>query len=142
MGAAVLDASLLALLALVTVTDLRARLVPDRAVLAAALVALPVVALTDPGGLPERVGFGAGAGAFLLAAAIARPGGMGLGDVKLAMVLGLYLGEGIVPALLIAFALGSGAGAALVARHGWRARSRTIPFAPFLAIGALAARVL
>jgi leader peptidase (prepilin peptidase) / N-methyltransferase len=142
MGAAMLDASLLALLALVTVTDLRARLVPDRALVAATLVVLPVAALTDPGGLPERVGWGAGAGAFLLAATFARPGGMGLGDVKLATVLGLYLDRGVVPALLVAFVLGTVAGAVLVVRHGLRARSRTIPFAPFLAVGALAVLVL
>jgi leader peptidase (prepilin peptidase) / N-methyltransferase len=142
MGAAVLDVSLLALLALVTVTDLRKRLVPNRALLTGALVASAVVILTDPGGLPERMGWATGAGTFLLAAALARPDGMGLGDVKLAAVLGLYLGPGIASALLIAFVLGSAAGAALVARHGWAARSRTIPFAPFLAVGALAVRVL
>jgi prepilin signal peptidase PulO-like enzyme (type II secretory pathway) len=139
MAAAVLDASLLALLVLVTVTDIRARLVPDRALIAAASVALPLVAVSDPEGLPERLGWALGAGAFLLAAVLARPGGMGLGDVKLGAVLGIFLGRGVVEALLIAFALGSLAGLALIARHGWRARSRTIPFAPFLALGALAA---
>jgi prepilin signal peptidase PulO-like enzyme (type II secretory pathway) len=139
MAAAVLDASLLALLVLVTVTDIRARLVPDRALIAAALVALALAAVCEPGGLSQRLGWALGAGAFLLAAALARPGGMGLGDVKLGAVLGLYLGRGVVVALLIAFALGSLAGLALIVRHGWRARSRTIPFAPFLALGALAA---
>jgi leader peptidase (prepilin peptidase)/N-methyltransferase len=66
---------------------------------------------------------------------------MGLGDVKLAAVLGLYLGRGVVAALLVAFALGSLLGLALIARHGWTARSRSIPFAPFLSLGALVALV-
>jgi leader peptidase (prepilin peptidase) / N-methyltransferase len=142
MAGAVLDASLLALLVLVTVTDIRARLVPDGALIAAALVALPLAVVSDPGGLPERLGWALGTGAFLLAVALARPSGMGLGDVKLGAVLGLFLGRSVVEALLIAFALGSLAGLALIARHGWRARSRTIPFAPFLALGALAATAL
>jgi leader peptidase (prepilin peptidase) / N-methyltransferase len=139
MAATVLDASLLALLVHVTVTDIRARLIPDRVLVAAALIALPLAGVSDPGGLPERFGWALGAGAFLLAAALARPGGMGLGDVKLGAVLGIYLGRSVVVALLIAFVLGSLFGAALIARYGWRARSRTIPFAPFLALGTLAA---
>jgi leader peptidase (prepilin peptidase)/N-methyltransferase len=62
---------------------------------------------------------------------------MGLGDVKLAAVLGLYLGREVVAALLVAFVSGSLLGLALIARHGWAARSRTIPFVPFLSLGAL-----
>jgi len=139
MAAAVLDASLVMLAAVVTVTDLRSRLVPDAALIAALAVALGVCALSDAHGLPERVVAGAAAGGFLLGAALIRPDGMGLGDVKLAGVLGFYLGAGVIEALLIAFAAGSLAGLALLARHGWGARHRTIPFAPFLALGALAA---
>ncbi|HKH23593.1 MAG TPA: A24 family peptidase [Solirubrobacterales bacterium] len=139
MAAAVLDASLVMLAAVVTVTDLRSRLVPDAALIAALAVALGVCALSDAHGLPERVVAGAAAGGFLLGAALIRPDGMGLGDVKLAGVLGFYLGAGVIEALLIAFAAGSLTGFALLARHGWGARHRTIPFAPFLALGALAA---
>ena len=139
MAAAILDASLLVLLATVTVTDLRSRLVPDRALLGASAVALAAVALSEPGGLLERLGCALGAGGLLLAAALSRPDSMGLGDVKLTAVLGLYLGMGVVTALLVAFAAGALAGAAIVAAGGWQARSRAIPFAPFLALGALVA---
>jgi leader peptidase (prepilin peptidase) / N-methyltransferase len=139
MAAALLDASLLALLAVVTVSDLRTRLVPDEALAASLALAIPVLIATDPGGLPGRALAGLAAGGFLLGAALIRPGGMGLGDVKLSVVLGLYLGGRIVEALLIAFAAGSLAGLLLIARHGLGARTRTIPFAPFLAVGALAA---
>jgi leader peptidase (prepilin peptidase) / N-methyltransferase len=139
MAAAVLDASLVALLCVVTVSDLRTRLVPDRAMLACLLVAIPVCLVSAPGAMPGRLLAGAGAGGFLLAAALIRPDGMGLGDVKLAAVLGFYLGAGVIEAMVISFAAGSAAGLALLIRHGWRARTRTIPFAPFLALGTLVA---
>jgi leader peptidase (prepilin peptidase) / N-methyltransferase len=141
MAAALADASLLALLVTVSVVDLRVRLVPDRALAIAILIILPLAAALDPASLPERALAALGAGAFLLAAALIRPGAMGLGDVKLAAVLGLYLGRGVIAALLIAFVSGSLFGLALIARHGWAARSRTIPFAPFLSLGALVALV-
>jgi leader peptidase (prepilin peptidase)/N-methyltransferase len=139
MAAAVLDASLVALLGVITVSDLRTRLVPDAALLASLAVALPVCLVSDPGAVPERLLAGLAAGGFLLAAALIRPDGMGLGDVKLAGVLGVYLGPRVVEAMVVAFAAGSVAGLVLLARHGLAARSSTIPFAPFLAIGALAA---
>jgi Type IV leader peptidase family. len=138
MAAALLDASLIALLGVVTLSDLRTRLVPDGALGASLAIAVPVCLLSDPGAMPERLVAGLGAGGFLLAAALIRPSGMGLGDVKLAGVLGIYLGAGVIEAMVVAFAAGSVAGLALLARHGWEARSRTIPFAPFLALGALA----
>jgi leader peptidase (prepilin peptidase)/N-methyltransferase len=66
---------------------------------------------------------------------------MGLGDVKLAGVLGIYLGARVAEAMLVAFAAGSVAGVIVLARHGLSARSRTIPFAPCLALGSLVALV-
>jgi leader peptidase (prepilin peptidase)/N-methyltransferase len=137
MAAAVLDVSLVALLGVATVSDLRTRLIPDAALLASLAVALPVCLLSDLGGMPTRLAAGLAAAGFLLAAALIRPDGMGLGDVKLAGVLGVYLGPSIVEAMLVAFAAGSVAGLTLLLRHGWSARGRTIPFAPFLALGAL-----
>jgi len=139
MAVAVLDVSLVALLGVVAVSDLRTRLVPDGALAVGLAVALPVCTLSNPGGLPERLLAGVAAGGFLLAAALIRPDGMGLGDVKLAGVLGIYLGARVAEAMMVAFAAGSVAGLVVLARHGWSARGRTIPFAPFLAIGALVA---
>jgi leader peptidase (prepilin peptidase)/N-methyltransferase len=139
MAAVLLDASLVALLGVVTLSDLRTRLVPDGALLASLVVAIPVCLLSDPAGVPGRLLAGICAGGFLLAAVLIRPDGMGLGDVKLAAVLGFYLGVGVIEAMVVAFAAGSVAGLVLLARHGWNARSRTIPFAPFLALGALVA---
>ena len=71
----------------------------------------------------------------ILLVALAYPRGMGLGDVKLAAVMGLFLGRNVAPAILVALLSGSAVGLFLIARHGAEARKRAIPFGPFLAIG-------
>jgi leader peptidase (prepilin peptidase) / N-methyltransferase len=142
MAAALLDASLVVMLGVVTVSDLRTRLVPDGPLIASLALALGLYGLIAPDQLPERLAAGAGAAGFLLAAALIRPDGMGLGDVKLAGVLGVYLGAAVVEAMVVAFAAGSVVGLVLIARHGWAARSRTIAFAPCLALGGLVAMAL
>jgi leader peptidase (prepilin peptidase) / N-methyltransferase len=142
MAAVLLDASMVLLLGVATVTDLRTRLIPDGPLAVCLALAVGVCALTDHGELPERFAAGAGAAGFLLAAALIRPDGMGLGDVKLAGVIGVYLGAAVIEAMLVAAAAGSVVGLALIARHGWAARNRTIPFAPCLTLCALAAVAL
>ena len=62
-----------------------------------------------------------------------------MGDVKLAGVMGLYLGLSVVPALFIAFLAGTAVGVARIAREGGEARKSGVPFAPFLALGGLVA---
>ena len=89
--------------------------------------------------LPELLIAGAAAFTFLLVAALIHPKGMGMGDVKLAGVMGLYLGASIAPALLVAFLSGSVVGIGLMVRHGAGGRKRGVPFAPFLALGAVVA---
>jgi leader peptidase (prepilin peptidase)/N-methyltransferase len=89
----------------------------------------------DPAGVPERLFAAAGAGGFLLLAALAYPGGMGMGDVKLAAVVGLYLGSAVVPAMLVAVLAGALVGLVMIVRHGTGERKRAIPFGPFLALG-------
>jgi leader peptidase (prepilin peptidase)/N-methyltransferase len=139
MTAALLDVSLVVLACVVTIADLRTRLIPDGPLLLGLTIALAVSLLYEPDSVPIRLLAGLGAGGFLLAAALVRPDGMGLGDVKLAGVLGVYLAGRVIEAMLIAFCAGSLAGIVLIARHGWEARRRTIPFAPFLALGAVGA---
>jgi len=126
-----------AMLIAVAGIDLDHRIVPNRILLPVALWGLAASAVLRPGELPELAIAGAAAFAFLLVAALVRPGGMGMGDVKLAGTMGLYLGASVAPALLVAFAVGSGVGLALIARHGASARKRGVPFAPFLALGGL-----
>jgi leader peptidase (prepilin peptidase) / N-methyltransferase len=123
------------MLVAVTLTDLERRLIPNRILAVAAVLGLAIAAATDPAGLPERAAAAAAAGGLLLAAALAYPRGMGLGDVKLAAVMGLFLGRNVAPAIVVALVAGSLVGLAVIARHGAAARKRAIPFGPFLALG-------
>ena len=121
----------------VTLTDLELRLIPNSIVLAGALAAIAIVAVSDPSSLGERAIAAAAAGGVLLLVALAYPRGMGMGDVKLTAMLGLFLGRAVAPAVLIGFAAGALVGVAMIARHGSAARKRAIPFGPFLALGGL-----
>jgi leader peptidase (prepilin peptidase)/N-methyltransferase len=120
--------------------DLEHRIIPNRLNAAGALLALGIGTALDPGGEPTRLIAGAAAGGFLLAAALAYPAGMGMGDVKLAGVMGLFLGAAVAPALLIALLAGILVGALIIARRGPQAGRKTaVPFGPFLALGGVAA---
>lgn len=119
----------------VTLTDLERRIIPNKILIVAAALGLALAAATDPGSLPERLAAGVAAGGLLFLAALAYPRGMGLGDVKLAATMGLFLGRSVAPAILVALLAGSLVGLAMIARHGASARKRAIPFGPFLALG-------
>jgi len=135
LGAALLGMVFVAMLVTITLTDLERRIIPNRVLVVATAIGLFVVALSDPSSLPERVAAAAGAGGLLFAAALAYPGGMGMGDVKLAAAMGFFLGVAVLPALLVALLAGSLVGIAMIVREGGAARKRAIPFGPFLAIG-------
>jgi leader peptidase (prepilin peptidase) / N-methyltransferase len=122
----------------ITLTDLERRIIPNKILIVAAMVGVAIAAATDPGSLPVRAISAAAAGGLLFAAALAYPRGMGLGDVKLAAVMGLFLGRNVAPAILIALLVGSAVGLAMIARHGAAARKQAIPFGPFLAVGGVA----
>jgi leader peptidase (prepilin peptidase) / N-methyltransferase len=141
-GAAEIALSVALILVLVpaALIDLEHRIIPNRLNLAGALLALGLGTALDPAGEPGRLIAGAAAGGFLLAAALAYPGGMGMGDVKLAAVMGLFLGAAVAPALLIALLSGVLLGAAIIARKGAHAGRKTaVPFGPFLALGGILA---
>lgn len=132
-----------ALLAVVLVPvvaiDLEHQLIPDVIVLPAAAAALAAVILADPSRWWVAVVSALGAAAFLFVLWLAHPGGMGLGDVKLALLMGAVLGASVIPALFIAFALGGLLGVVLLLRFGRGARKMAVPFGPFMAAGALVA---
>jgi len=119
----------------VTVTDLEQRIIPNKILITAAVVGAVIAAAADPGSLPERAIAAVAAGGLLFAAAWAYPRGMGLGDVKLAATMGLFLGRNVAPAILIALLAGSIVGLGMIARDGAAARKKAIPFGPFLALG-------
>jgi leader peptidase (prepilin peptidase)/N-methyltransferase len=117
--------------------DLDHKLLPNKIVYPMAVYGVVASALVDVGDLPEHLIAGTGAFAFLLVAVLAYPSGMGMGDVKLAGTMGLYLGVSVVPALLAAFLTGTAFGLAVIAREGAQARKQAVPFGIFLAIGGL-----
>jgi leader peptidase (prepilin peptidase)/N-methyltransferase len=123
------------MLAAITLTDLDRRVIPNKVLLVAAVAGVAIAAVGDPSSLPERAIAAAAAGGGLFLVVLAYPRGMGLGDVKLAAVMGLFLGRNVVPAILVALLAGSIVGLALIARDGAAARKRAIPFGPFLALG-------
>jgi prepilin signal peptidase PulO-like enzyme (type II secretory pathway) len=121
----------------VTATDLERRIVPDRVVLPAAIAVLGLRTVADPS--PEwALGALATAGVLFLVV-LAYPGGMGMGDVKLALLIGAMLGRFAYVAVMLALLLAFVPSVVLLARHGARARKFAIPFAPFLAAGAVIA---
>jgi leader peptidase (prepilin peptidase)/N-methyltransferase len=134
-----LDLPFAAMLIAVAGIDLEHRIVPNKVLLPMAVWGIGASAVVRLHSLPELLAAGAGAFAFLLVAALIHPKGMGMGDVKLAGVMGLYLGVSVVPALFIGFLSGSVIGVAMLARHGAKGRKKGVPFAPFLAIGGIAA---
>lgn len=137
-----IDFVFLAMLAAVTLTDLEQRIIPNKILLAGAIVCVLIAAPTDPGGLPERAIAAVAAGGLLFGVALAYPQGMGLGDVKLTATMGLFLGRAVAPALLFALLAGSVVGLALIVRHGAEARKMAIPFGPFLALGGVVAMLV
>jgi leader peptidase (prepilin peptidase)/N-methyltransferase len=126
-----------AALVVVTATDLTHRIVPNRIVLPAAVVVLALMTVAEPG--PQWAIAAAAASGFLLAAALAYPSGMGMGDVKLALLMGAALGRTVSVALMLAMVTALVPAVVLLARHGSRARKMAIPFAPFLAFGSVVA---
>ena len=122
----------------VTLIDIDFRIIPNKLMILGTVVALALLALTRPGALPEHLIAAVVAGGFLLVAAIAYPGGMGMGDVKLAFVMGLFLGREVGVAMLAGLVAGSLVGVVIMARKGAKqGRKTAIPFGPFLALGGL-----
>lgn len=122
-------------LVIITAADLEYRLIPNRVVLPASVVVLLLMTAGDPGPEWALAALGAGLGMFLLA--FAYPAGMGMGDVKLAMLMGAALGRGVVPALMLGMVLAAVPAIGLLVRHGKAGRTMGIPFGPFLALGSL-----
>jgi leader peptidase (prepilin peptidase)/N-methyltransferase len=126
-----------AMLIAVAGIDLEHRIVPNKILLPMAVFGVGASALVRPDALAELLIAGAGAFTFLLVAALIHPAGMGMGDVKLAGVMGLYLGVAVVPALLLGFLTGALVGVGILVKHGAAGRKRGVPFAPFLALGGI-----
>ena len=129
----VLGLALLAVLVPVAMIDLDTRLIPNAITLPAAILAVALGAATRSSGVPEQLIAGAAAGGFMLLFALAYPRGMGMGDVKLAAVLGLFLGRDVAVALMLGTLIGTVFGIGVMARVGVeKGRKTAVPFGPFL----------
>jgi prepilin signal peptidase PulO-like enzyme (type II secretory pathway) len=126
-----------AALVVATATDLERRIVPNKVVLPAAAAVLVIQTVFYPS--PQWAIGAVGAAGFLFVAALAYPGGMGMGDVKLALLIGALLGKTTPVGIMLGLLLALVPSVVLIARHGSRARRIAIPFAPFLAAGAVIA---
>ena len=126
-----------AVLVAVSVIDLEHHIIPNRIVLPATIV---VLAANTARELSPEWALAALAGSgFLFAAALAYPAGMGMGDVKLALLMGAALGRTVSVALMAGMVAAMVPSVMLLIRHGSRARKMGIPFGPFLAIGSVVA---
>ncbi|MEJ7568482.1 MAG: prepilin peptidase [Gaiellaceae bacterium] len=125
-----------AVLVAVSVTDLERRIIPNKIVLPASAIVLIAQTVLDPS--VEWALGGLGAAAFLLVAALAYPAGMGMGDVKLALLLGVMLGRVVPVALMLGMLTALVPAIVLLVRHGQAGRKMGIPFGPFLALGGVA----
>ena len=124
----------------VALIDLEHHVIPNRITGPAAIAALVLGSALDPSGEPARLASAGAAGAFFGVAHLVSPRGMGMGDVKLAGLLGLLLGTAVAPALAIALVAGVVVGLAIVSRRSAAERRSTgVPFGPFLALGGLTA---
>jgi leader peptidase (prepilin peptidase) / N-methyltransferase len=121
----------------VSAIDLEHRIIPNRIVVPAAGVVLLANTLLDPS--PKWVLGALGGAGFLFAAALVYPAGMGMGDVKLALLMGAALGRNVSVALMVGMVAAMVPGLFLLARHGSKARKMGIPFGPFLALGSVVA---
>ncbi len=135
---ALIGCVLLPALLVATVTDLRSRRIPNRLTAGSALLLGCAWAVGDPSRLPTAAAWALTAGVPLAALALLVPVGMGMGDAKLAAVLGLALGPAVTGALLLGFLIAALAGVLVIARSGLAAgRRATLPLAPFLAAGGM-----
>jgi leader peptidase (prepilin peptidase)/N-methyltransferase len=135
---ALVAAAFCAVLVAIAAIDAEHRIVPDRIVLPAAAAFLMARLLLEPS-LEWPLAALAASGA-LLVVALAYPAGLGMGDVKLALLLGATLGATVAVALMVGLLAALVPAAVLIVRKGHKAARKTaIPFAPFLAVGAVAA---
>jgi leader peptidase (prepilin peptidase)/N-methyltransferase len=133
----VIGAGFAATLVVLAAIDLRHGLLPNRIVLPAAAAVLLLQISFYPEDAAEWVAASLGAAGFLLVPTLINASGIGMGDVKLALLLGAMLGGGVIAALLIAFLSLWPIAIYLIATQGWAARKQSVPLGPSLAFGSI-----
>ena len=143
LGAAGLIAAITTgVLVVLSLIDAESHRLPNRIVLPSAALVLAARLATEPEHWQAWLGASLGAFACFLVLALIVPAGLGMGDVKLMLLLGAALGAAVVPALLLGVLAGGIAGVVVLVREGRSARRKAIPYGPFLAFGAIAVMLL
>ena len=119
-------------------TDLERRLLPNAVVLPSAAAGFVLSVAATPAAWWTHPLFALGVGGVLLGLATAYPGGMGMGDVKMGAMLGLFLGAYAMMAVFIG-ALGGALVCGALLASGRIGRGTPLPFGTFMAVGALVA---
>ena len=117
--------------------DLERHIIPNRIVLPAWLAVLAAHLAIHPHHWAEWLVASFGAALFFLVVQLAYPAGLGMGDVKLALLIGAALGWSVLSALLLGTVAAGLVSAGLLFARGAEARKQAIPLGPFLAAGAL-----
>jgi leader peptidase (prepilin peptidase) / N-methyltransferase len=139
-GRAVVESLFASVLVLLTAIDLDRRLIPNLIVLPTLAIVLVAQIALAPDRTLEWVVASVGAGLFFFIPLLIYPAGMGMGDVKLAALLGAALGKAVITALIAALLAAAVVGLYVLLRDGIAAgRKKAIPYAPFLAFGGLVA---
>jgi leader peptidase (prepilin peptidase)/N-methyltransferase len=136
---AILAAYFSCVLVALSAIDLERRMLPNRIVVPSTILVLAARIALEPGRAQEWILAGAAAFAFFFVIALVYPGGLGMGDVKLAGLLGVGLGVAVVPAFVIGMTAAAIFSIGLLLRDGPSARKATIAYGPFLAFGGLVA---
>jgi leader peptidase (prepilin peptidase)/N-methyltransferase len=122
--------------------DFERRIIPNRIVVPAWIAVLLAHLALHPHHWIEWLAGSFGAGLFFLVVLLAYPAGLGMGDVKLALLIGAALGFAVVNALLLGTIAAGVVSAIMLLKEGSSARKRAIPLGPFLAGGAIAVLLL
>jgi leader peptidase (prepilin peptidase) / N-methyltransferase len=122
--------------------DLERRIIPNRIVVPAWIAVLLAHLALHPHHWIEWLVASFGAALFFLAVQLAYPAGLGMGDVKLALLIGAALGYAVVSALVLGTVAAGVVAAIMLFKEGSSARKRAIPLGPFLAGGALVVLLL
>jgi leader peptidase (prepilin peptidase) / N-methyltransferase len=141
-GRAFVAAFFAAVLVVLTAIDLERRIIPNRIVVPAGVVVLLGDIAAEPNRWKEWTIAAVASMVVTLAVALTTRGGIGMGDVKLAFLLGAGLGWAVAGAAVVAALATFVVSVWILARRGFRARKETIAFGPFLVLGALVALFL
>lgn len=134
----VLAVAFIAVMVVIAFIDLDHMIIPNRIVLPAAVIGLAAAIALDPSRWWVFLVAAFGSAVFLFVLALIWPGGMGMGDVKLALLMGAVLGSAVVVALFLAFFFGALVGLVLILSKR-KTRKDAIPFGPYLALGSVIA---